>query len=383
MMLWDFGFRIADCGFSSRRSRCALSFRNHGYPLGATIRNALTLIELLITITILATLATMFLGASNAAMESARAARTKTTINKIHTLLMERWGSYTTRRINLNSPIQNMLDNIPNSSVRGNALADARLMATRELMKLEMPDRWSDLIGGSIGSTIQVRPNYPIWLEDRPSLSLAYLRRYLALTGTAEQKEDNQGAECLYMIIMLATGDGEARTLFSRQDIGDTDGDGAQEFLDGWGRPIHFLRWPAGFVGDSDLMSGDPESDHDPIDPFRRDRKEQKPPTGPRARDQYPNQLQNAIASLDDDVIAYRLIPLVYSGGPDGDPDLFTAKQTLIDDPFRFYVSSNIEARMGTPMSFISNPSDPYDIDPVDDGDNWHDNIHNHLQDGR
>ena len=32
-------------------------------------------------------------------------------------------------------------------------------------------------------------------------------------------------------MIMLATGDGEARTLFSSQDIGDTDGDGAPKFL--------------------------------------------------------------------------------------------------------------------------------------------------------
>ena len=45
----------------------------------------------------------------------------------------------------------------------------------------------------------------------------------------------NQGAECLYMIIMNACGDGEARTLFPESSIGDTDGDGAPEFLDGWG----------------------------------------------------------------------------------------------------------------------------------------------------
>jgi hypothetical protein len=36
---------------------------------------------------------------------------------------------------------------------------------------------------------------------------------------------------------------------FLREDeIGDLDGDGMPEILDAWGRPIAFLRWPAGFV---------------------------------------------------------------------------------------------------------------------------------------
>ena len=379
MMNWDLGIRNSDSGLFPRRSRCASSFRN---PQSA-IRNGVTLIELLITITIIATLAAMFLGASNAAMESARSARTKTTISKIHSLLMERLDSYKTRRVDLNSSVLNLINSITDQSAKGKALADARLMGTRELMKLEMPDRWSDLIGNSIGSPIRFAPDYPLWLEDRPSLSLAYLRRYSSLTGTPNEIEDNQGAECLYMIIMLATGDGEARTLFSRQDIGDTDGDGAPEILDGWGRPISYLRWPAGFTNESNLMTGAPESDPDTFDPFRRDKKELPPPFGPRARDLYPTELKKAIVSLDDDLFGYRLVPLVFSGGPDGDPDLFTAKDPLIDDPFREYLSSGVTARMGTPMSFNGSPSDSYDIDPEDDGDNWYDNLHNHLQDGR
>ena len=52
------------------------------------------------------------------------------------------------------------------------------------------------------------------------------------------------------LVIMNATGDGEARTLFSKQDIGDVDEDGAPEFIDGWGNPIGWIRWPAGVVSD-------------------------------------------------------------------------------------------------------------------------------------
>ncbi len=49
------------------------------------------------------------------------------------------------------------------------------------------------------------------------------------------------------MIVTLACGDGEAKTLFKESEIGDTDGDGAPEFLDGWKHPISFLRWAPGF----------------------------------------------------------------------------------------------------------------------------------------
>ena len=45
--------------------------------------------------------------------------------------------------------------------------------------------------------------------------------------------------------------------------IGDTDDDGAPEFLDGWGRPIEFIRWPTGFAERSDLMSGNSDADHE------------------------------------------------------------------------------------------------------------------------
>lgn len=123
-----------------------------------------------------------------------------------------------------------------------------------------------------------------------------YLRRYLQLNPTKE----NESAECLYLVIMNACGDGESRTLFPESNIGDTDGDGAPEFIDGWGHPISFLRWAPGFNSDVQLsvdklnaMSTSQDranaiaGDHDPFDLYRVDSQ------------------------------AFRLIPLVYSNGRD------------------------------------------------------------------
>ena len=51
---------------------------------------------------------------------------------------------------------------------------------------------------------------------------------------------ENQGAECLYMVIMMATGEGEARALFGESSIGDTDGDGALRVRRWLGTPNQF-----------------------------------------------------------------------------------------------------------------------------------------------
>src|SRR5437016_758109 len=62
------------------------------------------------------------------------------------------------------------------------------------------------------------------------------------------------------------------RQLFSEGDIGDVDNNGFPEFIDGWGRPINFVRWPAGF--NSELQPVDPATGKhdstkfpDPFDP--------------------------------------------------------------------------------------------------------------------
>ena len=357
------------------------------FPLSAfpRLRRAVTLIELLITITIIATLSAAFLGASRAAMEHSHAARTKSTIAKLNGLLMERWASYTTRRADIHPDILNKINTAAvNNTVKGQMLADLRLLATRELMKLEMPDSWSNILLNPVGSSPQTQPHI---LSTFPSLRNAYLRRYNQVIfnkppGTDNNTEEiiaNQGAECLYMIIMLGTGDGEARTLFSQQDIGDTDGDGAPEFLDGWGRPINFIRWPAGFVARSDLMSGDADADHDPFDAFRRDQlKDPWPEKSIYSTTTSPTLNLDFIVEMRDMYPAFRLVPLIYSAGSDGEADIddqpYTGSATPPPtslDPYAFDPDAGRDV-FGLPFD-MNNDGD----------DNSLDNFHNHLQDGR
>jgi hypothetical protein len=45
----------------------------------------------------------------------------------------------------------------------------------------------------------------------------------------------------------MRDGDKSALDYFDSTEIGDTDGDGMPEILDGWGTPLTFIRWPAGY----------------------------------------------------------------------------------------------------------------------------------------
>jgi hypothetical protein len=168
--------------------------------------------------------------------------------------------------------------------------------------------------------------------------------------------------------------------MFGKQDIGDTDEDGAPEFIDGWGNPIAWLRWPAGFVARSPLMSADAQSDHDPIDVYRRD----DPAAVRPLPNRYPTMVQPYVVRLADPMPAFRLIPLVYSSGPDGISDINTLGQSI-----------SVMDRMAIALDpyALENPNDAYhvtnnpfqvgfavdDAENGDGDDNFKDNIHSHL----
>jgi prepilin-type N-terminal cleavage/methylation domain-containing protein len=231
-------------------------------------RWAFTLTELLVTVTILGILAGLIFTAINSARQKARVARTKATIAKLHTIVMERYESYARRRV----PI--------NTAGRTAAQAQwARLNALRDIMRMEMPECPDDVIQEPKVTGVT-----------RPAISQAYLARYNASPPTPTYNV----AEIFYMWVTMTNP--EARGQFAENEIGDTDGDGWPEFIDAWGNPIMFLRWAPGFLpangADTQVQTGDPDKDHDPLDPYRVDSN------------------------------AWRMVPLIYSAGPDGIYDI-------------------------------------------------------------
>jgi prepilin-type N-terminal cleavage/methylation domain-containing protein len=210
-------------------------------------RRGFTLVELLITITIIGIMAGMILFAMFQAQETAKEHKTRALVLKLNSIIMRRYDEYKTRRV----PIQFDATELTDPKL----MARMRLEVLRDLMRMEMPDRWSDVL------TPPASPfNRPA--ADRvqpPSAFIAYQAKWAAVTGDSPTgpyeyaydttKDEYQSAECLYMIVMgTLAQEGDSRDAFKATDVGDVDQDGFPEFIDAWGQPIRFLRWAPGLT---------------------------------------------------------------------------------------------------------------------------------------
>jgi prepilin-type N-terminal cleavage/methylation domain-containing protein len=277
-------------------------------------RTAFTLLELLVVIAIIALLAAMSMLALAGAAEQAREQRTRAIINKIDQLIREKYDGYRTRPL----PIRFL----PGTSQL--VASQMRVLAMRDLMRMELPDRKSDVvdppadINPVAGQTAYLPPYNPVTgLTRGPSLWESYRRAAQRNSGaawaTGGWTEVSQGAECLYLILSHMRDSGEKSIIdyFLPSEIGDLDEDGMKEILDGWGRPIEFLRWAPGYTIENDAVTLQTNTTtnagytHDPFDPLKRD------------------------------ATAFALYPLIMSSGRDKEFDIFTDNQS--PTPFQRY----------------------------------------------
>jgi prepilin-type N-terminal cleavage/methylation domain-containing protein len=263
-----------------------------------THKQAFTLVELLVVMAVMVLLASLVLSALAGAAEQARENRTRSQIQKIHELLMSRYEEYRYRRV----PPLKVRTTADPTNPRANVVARQRdrVDKIRELMRMEMPNHKVDL---SIGVQTLATP---------PGLWNRYRRTVIRRTGAADWAtavdlwaNTNQESECLYLILeSIQDGDTNGLDFFRESEIGDTDGDGMPEILDGWGRPIAWIRWAPGFIGARSNLHD--QSSPDPFDPL-----------GVRGgRDPDP--------SNPDLFLHFPLFPVVVSAGADGVFDVAT-----------------------------------------------------------
>jgi prepilin-type N-terminal cleavage/methylation domain-containing protein len=377
-----------------------------------------TLTELLVVMLVLSILAGLTVAALAGAVNDARASRTRAVINKIDLLIDERWESYRTRAVPLRIPATNHPDHALFA-------ARIRLLALRELMRMELPDRITDVTTGSY--MIPAPVNLP--LLPQSSVKQSYLRlANRATNGTiANWTTTHQGSECLYLILStMKDNDKSALDYFSTDEIGDVDGDGMKEILDGWGRPIEFLRWAPGYsqhpgpdggwgvsstdddgngTADDIFEAGWPGSDDiipvttqtrvavkhptltnipfapDPYDPVRVDPRVCKVDVPRGANPPVPTFFQwlTSVADTATDNDTFALKPLIFSAGIDGTYDVNTQGGLVYNstsppnDPY--YIDSVTQLQAGMVYNATVTGGD---IDGDGNPRGWADNITNH-----
>jgi len=259
-------------------------------------RGGFTLVELLVVIVIIGLLAGVVLGALAKTRELAKLDATKATIAKLDNLVMQRYLSYQNRRISINVPPMPCVSSV-GGAFGPKQYATLRMQAIRDLMRMEMPERWSDIwnpttkqLAGPTGSwdkgwtaNLPYGTTWTVSPLASPSLQQIYFAKLSnpAAYGIKTPVSDHQQAKCLYLWVMTAIP--EAKASFTAGEIADVDHDGWKVFIDGWGNPIGFLRWapgatvtlnasgtPLANTGWSDVQIDDTSGNnlhHDPFDP--------------------------------------------------------------------------------------------------------------------
>ena len=315
-------------------------------------RRGFTLVEMLVVVTIILLLAGLLQGALVLARGTAREIATKATIAKLNNIILRQYESYVTRRVSLDaSGMSPQQANMAIRAAKATPLlaAQFRLDTIRDIMRMEMPDARSDVTRG------------PVAFSWGSVLAPALHRLY----ATSPPTGDHDAAQCLYMIVSI--GNPEAMEQFHQSEIGMVDGRPC--FVDGWDRPIMFLRWAPGYssctdpdfiaatgiiyTGASQIQSGVIES-YPRLNPDGTPKMIQKvdaqgnPMFNP---DGTPAMLPVIVPGDHDpfdtrrvDGFAFHMIPLVYSAGPDGVYDLNTvAGYVFTGDPYA-------EMRLGEPI---------------------------------
>lgn len=251
-------------------------------------RGGFTLMEILVVLLVISVLAGMVTAALQNVGQTARIARTKGIIAVINDTLMTKYESYKTR------PLPVVVPNFSSGSeisveVPPREAARVRLNMIRDLMRMEMPDRKIDLIDPPANlsaavyrviydtNTDQIQRTSPRvkssvdWYDSAniPSQMAAYRDRLPgAPPAFVDWTREFESAECLYLIMATSfTAGTPALEGIPSGNIGDIDDDGMQEILDGWQRPIGFLRWPVGYESAVTALTDQP----DEFDPFRTD----------------------------------------------------------------------------------------------------------------
>ena len=345
----------------------------------------------MVSITILVLLASAVLFGLAGVQRSAKAQRTKSQIARLHEMVIEAWES-----------VEELQTPSPPAGSTLEAAALLRLKQMRALSRMELPDRGTDVIPAGV----DVIRNNPLPYFGGAASGLAgvspgaiyyqrFIQRYTRPPNISASEDydwftENASSECLYMIIsrLQAAGASGLESLSAR-DVGDTDTkgpDGMPEILDAWGKPIYFIRWPAGFIPQPDSNSQIPLENVSEM-------QDGKPATAGDVFDNYHA-----------DPTAYFVFPLVASGGPDGELALFNGLKnrasSSVENEDRINYTNPSQASSTNDPTNINNP---YMVIEFDSGTpqakyfwrlghpivgipgldysavgTWSDNIHNH-----
>ncbi len=213
-------------------------------------RSGFTLVELMTVIAIIGLLSVSSITIVRSSIESAKETQTRTTIAKIDNVLTTAYEKYQYRRVDLTNYSRNYFKN----SGTNPTLAEKtryRIGKLRDKLRCDFPCTPEEL-GLSSPADFENGSGPQNYTPIQAAIAAAVSTTTVdgTLSNVTYEEDSSAGiigyryianAELLYLVIMNA--DPEARSLFSEREVADVDGNGLKEFVDGWGKPICWMRW--------------------------------------------------------------------------------------------------------------------------------------------
>lgn len=250
-------------------------------------RRGFTLIELLVVLGIIAFLASVLGVTINGFLTSAKEAQTLATLRKIDGLISERQQALTqffdSREFRKRVDVfhESLKDGDPTNGYPP-LVEIARdfsvIIGKKELLRESLPQRFAEMIdvqdgtgaivagGDGIPDQIQRDEAYGVvrWGVDPADSVLKPWEDTngdgVANAGDSFHSPETESAELLYLALTKFEQYGIPPASvddFSTAEIADTDGDGLPEFVDGWGEPLRFYRWPSRLIKPFGLLGID------------------------------------------------------------------------------------------------------------------------------
>ncbi|MBD3673010.1 MAG: type II secretion system protein [Planctomycetaceae bacterium] len=211
-------------------------------PFQGSVRSAFTLIELVVVMGLIAVLASLTIYAVSAFQANARYAATEVLIMKLDSMVQQRRGD--------------LYRYLKASDQRVTSTVDpAYVVAFRN--QIANPNN-GDAVnysngygGGTAGRSTRIVFGRKLSYRASFPQKFSEFRSPPTMKTPGNHRPETESAEVLYHFLTNSSQFGGAaveKGEFSDQEVADTDNDGLLEFVDAWGQPLRFYRWPTRLI---------------------------------------------------------------------------------------------------------------------------------------
>jgi prepilin-type N-terminal cleavage/methylation domain-containing protein len=251
--------------------------------LPANNRHGFTLVELMIVVAIIAVLMGLSLSVMSGLTSQAEQEATNATIRKIDALLLQRMEAFNRafKDARLDAAVGVVSATLANQKIFGVRDEVKEILAKKRAMRFEFPQRFEERNYEEGPSLVTgTNPDPQVISDDLPNsllhaIALPNARQRFADMGRTgmndteimqdpedstqgvipwfrnNHRPETESSELLYFALTASTSYGVPPVdtdYFTNREVADTDGDGLPEFIDAWGRPLRYYRWPTRLI---------------------------------------------------------------------------------------------------------------------------------------